>query len=237
MQLPESYNVRDLGGYPTADGGQTRWHVLLRAGNLDRLTVSSQQTLLSFGLASVIDLRDRSEVARYPDVFAGSGEVVYLNLPIVRVDSQVWRAELTQRYLLMVRECRAEIRSIVQAIALSSFPLIIHCTAGKDRTGLIVALILAMLGVPADVIAADYAMSEPCLMLFFAKVRCVLQGQGADLVRFDRDSRAAPETILRVLRYVELRYGGVDGYLCLPPPLEQRLRQRLVEQARGRSRR
>ncbi len=76
------------------DGSRTRWHVVLRAGNLDRLAPGSRKALLSSGLATVIDLRDRSEVRRYPDGFVRCGEVAYLNLPIVRVDSDVWRAEL-----------------------------------------------------------------------------------------------------------------------------------------------
>lgn len=228
LYLPVSYNVRDLGGYPTRDGGRTRWHRLLRAGNLDRLTVRSQHALLSAGLTTVVDLRDLSEVRRYPDVFARNAAVRYLNLPMVPIDSDVWKAELNRRYLLLVRRHRTEIRRIITAIAMESQTLIVHCTAGKDRTGLIVALILAALDVPLEVIAADYALSESCLAPFFAAVRKELQVRQADLARFDRDAKAAPDTILRVLDYIHRWYGGVGQYLALPHRVDMRLRQMLV---------
>jgi protein-tyrosine phosphatase len=225
LGLPGSYNLRDLGGYPTSGCGQTCWRTVLRSGNLDRLAPAGRLVLLTSGLATVIDLRDPSEVRRHPDVFAIGSAVRYLNLPVVSIDSEVWTAELDERYLLMVDECRTRIRGVLEAIATSRFPLIVHCTAGKDRTGLIVALLLALVGVPAPVIAADYALSEQCLVPFFARVRAQLEARGADLARFERDARAAPETILRVIEHVGSRYGGVAGYLGLPGRMERRLMQ------------
>jgi protein-tyrosine phosphatase len=174
-------------------------------------------------LATVIDLRDPSEVSRHPDAFARCSQVTYSNLPLVRIDSATWRAELNKRYVLMARERRTEIAAILSGIATSCAPMIVHCTAGKDRTGLIVALLLAFVGVPADAIAADYALSERCLLPFFARVRPQLEARGADLARFERDAKAPPETILQVLEYIETRYGGVGDYLQLPRRLEQRL--------------
>src|SRR5688500_17816224 len=80
------YNVRDLGGYATADGGVTRWRAFVRAGSLYRLTPAGRAALLDYGVRTIVDLRRASELEHYPNPFAQQSEdanpPIYLNLPL-----------------------------------------------------------------------------------------------------------------------------------------------------------
>ena len=82
LEIEGSWNVRDIGGYPTADGGTTRWGVLLRSGDLARVSPTGQQALIDYGVRTIIDLRDLNEVRSLPNVFAQSPTVAYHHLPV-----------------------------------------------------------------------------------------------------------------------------------------------------------
>ena len=114
------------------------------------------------GIKTVIDLRDRVETNRVPDPLAAS--FAYLNLPLRRYGAAIdsWAQDLQPRqtYCMDLESCRAEIGAILGALVVARHgATLIHCTAGKDRTGMLAALILAAAGVAPAAVAADYAAS------------------------------------------------------------------------------
>ena len=159
------HNFRDLGGYP-AEGGTTRWGLVYRADGLARLTSADVAVLRARGLGAVIDLRtdaELSERGRYP---VDQHSVAFHHLPVL---DRTWQAEdvpvvgTAHEFLMWAYRdmLRAGSDKIAKAIALiadpAMAPVVFHCAAGKDRTGLVAAMLLSLLGVPDDYIAADYA--------------------------------------------------------------------------------
>src|SRR5689334_817200 len=146
LSIEGSYNVRDLGGYPTTDGRAIRSQMLIRAGNLDKLTNTGQQQLIDYGVRTIIDLRDEWEVRRYPDKFARSTAVTYLNIPFLGdnyVEEEPARIVITVQdiYCVYLDNCQPQIGAIVTAIAEHPSAIVFHCHAGKDRTGIIAGLV------------------------------------------------------------------------------------------------
>ena len=210
-------NLRDIGGYPTANGNVTRTGVLFRGDSLHNLPPAGQQALLCYGVRTIIDLRHPTEAARAPHVFATVAGVQYLHLPLIDDEASRTLSNRTQAlhvlYCLLLDGCQPQFRAVLQAIAIAPAPLVVHCTAGKDRTGLVIALILGLAGVPAITIAADYAVSSRCLSPVLERLQqqAVLAG-----LKLPRDAwllEARPETMLRTLAYLDSRYGGIQGYV------------------------
>lgn len=221
LNLVGTYNIRDLGGYPV-NWGTTRQRVFIRAGNLDQLPLSSQQQLVDYGVKTVIDLRDEWEVQHYPNVFAQSQAVTYVNVPLLgnHLNSDdVWKAEtenfqhLYELYGRYLDHCQTQIRTIISTIAENNPAALFHCYAGKDRTGIIAALLLGLAGVPDQIIAYDYAQSKPQIEHLIAEWRNYAVQYGKDMKNFDRDVASEETTMLAMLDHLKHRYGGVTGYL------------------------
>jgi protein-tyrosine phosphatase len=179
LPLAGAYNFRDLGGYPTIDGRIIRWGRLFRSDTLDELTAADVEVLRRVGLASVIDLRTTAEAERVGRGLLGLEPVRYLHLPLLREESGESRAappvgpgELFQRYLWYLEVGRP---SLVEALTVvadpTNHPLVFHCAAGKDRTGVLAALVLDILGVERNVIVQDYALTAARLELIMARFR------------------------------------------------------------------
>jgi protein-tyrosine phosphatase len=217
-----SYNVRDLGGHPTGDGRVTQSRVLIRAGNLDKVSPAAQQQLLDYGVKTVIDLRDESEIEAAPNVFAQSTAVRYLSLPLignVLSSNPAWQAEvnsistLGELYGTYLEGCQLQIGAIVTAIAASEAATVYHCYAGKDRTGVVSALLLSAMGVPDSAIVEDYAHSRDQIAHLVVQWRVNAVYYGEDLKRLERDAGADPETMATTLKHLQQRYGGAIQYL------------------------
>jgi hypothetical protein len=158
LRVPGTRNLRDVGGYPTAGGRRTRWRTLLRTDALDQLPDASQQTLIDMGLRQVIDLRWPHELADGPSVFATSDRVRYRSIPLLNNELVDGGMAATYRHMLDTRS--AQLAAIARAILEpEGLPAVIGCAAGIDRTGVTIAILLSAVGVPADVVAADYALS------------------------------------------------------------------------------
>jgi protein-tyrosine phosphatase len=214
------YNVRDLGGLDTADGGQTRWRALIRADNLCRLTPAGCAALIDYGVRTIIDLRSPYELQLDPSPFVQAYPgITYLNLPLLDEADQAGTAAINaaqsveDMYMLMLGRCRANIATIMTTVAeAAEGGVLIHCHAGKDRTGLVVALLLAVARVPAEVIAADYALSDTYLQPLYEQMLAELQEQ----VRRQQLAHlltSAPTAMLATLAYLDTHYAGVYGYL------------------------
>ena len=216
-------NARDLGGYATADGRETRWAAVVRSDSLAALRPAGRRALLDYGVRSMVDLRLPEEVADHPNPFAepDSHGIAYANVSIF--DPAVPPPD--------------QVTTVMAAIANApEGGVLVHCAAGKDRTGLIAALLLGLVGVAPATIAADYALTAECLRP--RDQEWLEHGPGDRAEREEWLRRFAPtaEVMLEVLDRLEDRYGGVEGYLRaagVAPEDVARLRARLVAPAAG----
>jgi protein-tyrosine phosphatase len=201
------HNARDLGGLPAVDGGRVRRGAVVRADSPHALTADGVAALRAHGVTRIIDLRCADEARMRPNVLAA--DPMYRLVPFTDPEDDP-AAELSD--LAGIDElyrCRiaGDARRVVAAVAaVADAPpgaVLVHCQAGQDRTGMLVALLLRVAWVPDDVIADDYASSAP---------------------------ECEPESILAMLDLLDERWGGAEGYLLehgLTPAQLAALRTRL----------
>lgn len=213
------WNVRDLGGLDTSRGGTTRWRSVVRAGNLSRLTEAGRDALIAYGIRTVIDVRDPREFTIDMDPFhergAWAGQTSYVSEPLI--SEAEWTAirdpEVQKRgYLVTLELSKRNIGRVISAVAAApAGGVVVHCHAGKERTGVVAALLLALAGVADEVIAADYVASDPYLASLYEE----WAAREPDLERRSRRLRgfkSEPEHILEPLAYVR-SVGGIEAYL------------------------
>jgi protein tyrosine/serine phosphatase len=226
-------NVRDLGGLPVEGGGVVRDRALVRSDSLTRLDEDGVQALDAYGVAQVIDLRAETEVATPPHPYAGAA--TYRNEPWVDV-SLGEDATLVDFYLGSLDRNTDRIASVVRAfVDAPPGTVVVHCAAGKDRTGIVVALLLLVAGVPRRSVVDDYVLSES-----EPEIQRLLAGLAPDLrARAEAFSRSRPETLGTALEHLDARYGGVRAYLRDACGLSENelaaVRTRLVDADGGRS--
>jgi protein tyrosine/serine phosphatase len=216
------YNVRDLGGYPTEDGGRTRWRAILRADNLCRLTPVGCDALAAHGVRTIIDLRNAFELKLGPHPFGGApadGRPSYRHLPFEDetdgVTQEMMKAAETvpALYGVMLDRFQPRVAAIVEAIAVApEGAVLIHCHAGKDRTGLVSALLLAVAGVQNQIIAEDYALSDVYLEPLYAEWWASVDDP-TERERVVRRWSRPVENMLGALAGLEERHGGARAYL------------------------
>jgi protein-tyrosine phosphatase len=216
LHLEGAYNVRDVGGYLTTDGRITRWRRLLRADGLHRLSEGAQRTLLATGLRTIIDLRRPREAEQQPNVFATATTVRYRHLPLYQVVVGD-RAERTlgEIYRWVIDECQPQIAAVIRLLAEpDALPGLVHCTAGKDRTGVIVALLLGAVNVPHETIVADYTVSAENLRGEFTEAtRQRVVAAGLDWENYQRLLISPAEFMHDLLAHLDTHYGGIQQYL------------------------
>jgi protein-tyrosine phosphatase len=217
-----SYNIRDLGGLVTADGATLHSATLVRADNLGHLTPAGQQALLDYGVRTIIDVRSAEECRDWPHAFSQHPTIPTANIPVgTGADAEAQAALDTAADLVawgcrVLDHCQAQLGAIVRQVAHAApGGVLIHCHAGKDRTGLAVALLLALAGVTPDVIAADYAESEHALQPLYAQWLAAVADDPVQHTALASQLTARPETMLAVLAYLDERYGGSAAYLKL----------------------
>jgi protein-tyrosine phosphatase len=229
-------NARDLGGYPAAGGRETRWGAVVRSDSLAALTEAGRAALAGYGVRAVVDLRLPDELARHPNPFASSGDhgIAYTNVSILDPAAGYPPETLTlaENYLWTLDRFAGYVAEVMAAIAgAPEGGVLVHCAAGKDRTGLISALLLGLVGVPAETIAADYALTAELLRP--RDQEWLEHGPGERAEREALAARFAPtaEVMLEVLDGLDRRYGGIEGYLAaagVSPADLDRLRDRLL---------
>ena len=233
-------NVRDMGGFDTHDGKRTRRGVLVRMDNPGYLTNDGIQAMLNYGVTTVIDLRYPTEITQYPQltktVKDQTGAPAIMTLPLLdeanRADEDAAFARSRDAWHEYVLDKRGEtLVEVLQAIAHAKpGPVAFHCAAGKDRTGIVSALILDLTGVLRDEIAEDYAVSaawlEPRTQEWLAPM------DEAQRMRMHGLMATPPEYIHHALNYVDQKYGGTLNYLRtvgLSADVINTLRARLLE--------
>jgi protein-tyrosine phosphatase len=252
------FNVRDLGGLPTVDGGAMRSGVLVRADSLSRLTEVGCRAARGHSVSTVIDLRsadevdDRSHLIRrlaagpaldlagdHPFGAGGAfGDgVLYRWLTLWDANDDQFRARLASAgsqmeiYRILLDVGLRPFAEVARTIATAApGAVVVHCHIGKDRTGLSVALVLSAVGVTDQAIAADYALSAACLAPLRAYRRTLDPPPNSE--PHDRSYSAPPESLLALLGELRDAHGGAAGYLRaggLTEPELAALRSRLVE--------
>jgi len=216
LPLPGTYNVRDIGGYRSRDGRTIQWRTFWRADSLHRLPLEAQVTLLDYGVRTVIDLRRSDELQAAPNVFAASTAVTYCHLSL-QVDAPLVPGTprlLVDTYRHMLDERQEQIRETLQVLAApGGLPAVVHCTAGKDRTGLIAALVLGLAGVPEDTIVEDYALSSRYLVgPFLEETRQRALRRGYTWEQYEPLVRCPPEFMYATLQHLKERYGSIEAY-------------------------
>jgi protein tyrosine/serine phosphatase len=228
-------NVRDLGGLPTEDGGETRRGAVVRSDNVRNLSAVGRQALVDHGVRTIVDLRFAQEREHDPP---GEPPVSVIHEPFLadwtpeegeELRARVEPLEPVQRvretYLHQLAASRANAARVVAAIAHApEGGVLVHCMGGKDRTGMLSALLLRLAGVAPGVIADDYYESEANL----AHLTQAWIDGGEDDAERARRAWLAPisrEGMLGVIEALEARYGSVDEYLlgggATPEELEE----------------
>ncbi|MGE0543517.1 MAG: tyrosine-protein phosphatase [Dehalococcoidia bacterium] len=211
------YNVRDLGGLATIDGRRTRRGAVVRADGLDRLTTIGWAALRAHGIRTVIDLRNDDEIVSMPDTAPRPTDLTTIHVPLDdSADTEFWQycwsnaLDGTPLYyqLFLDRKperCAAAVRAVARA---EPGGVVFHCGAGRDRTGLVSLLLLALVGVVSEEIAADYDMSTPRLHPMWAARGMEDQGPMIEAVLARRN------TTTRALLLDILASLDADAYLC-----------------------
>jgi len=220
-------NVRDLGGHPTEDGGETRYDSIIRADSVRQLSDQGWAALVDYGVKTIVDLRTDDELAADPPAAL---PVEVRHIPFFETNTEDWkgveaRLEAAVRaapdvptatrdvYLIFLEHFDSNVAAAIRAIANApEGGVVVHCAGGKDRTGLLTALLLHVAGVDIDEIAADYALSEERLRprheQWFAEAETE-----EELERMKRMSQTPAASIKGVFEELERRHGSIGGYL------------------------
>ena len=232
LALEEGENVRDLGGYSTVDGRITQWGRFVRSGDMDGLSEADQAQLLAHGITTVIDLRMAWEIAEKPNVFSTSEEVRFLVHDFWGDRFDDYRSldkTAAPEQKLADLYCAGLVKSgFVMAEIMTTFAdgpehgFTFHCRSGKDRTGLVAALLLAIAGVPDETICADFALTAAYLNS--EPINPIDARQPGQWQR-----GCEPETMSLTLDFINSSYSDVFGYLA-----EIGVSQRQVESIRAK---
>lgn len=241
LPVPGMHNLRDLGGYATADGRTTQWRRILRGDGVHALPPPAVDSLRAEGLGTVVDLRGQAEIAREPNPFAAHPGVVYHNHPVfdelapaTMADARPGTADspLMGFYRIALEDRSAALRAILSTIATAPpGAVLFHCTAGKDRTGIVAALVLGAAGVDRQTIVEDYALTGDLIGPLAAMLLDRTRRNGGDVERHARLLACEPPTMAAMLDMLDRRHGGIPGYLRdigLPAGDLSTLRDRLL---------
>ena len=213
IAAPGLFNLRDAGGYPAA-AGEVPWHRLYRSDALHQLDAEGIAVLAGLGLRTVVDLRTHIEAEMAPSPL-DELDVRQTHVSILGGDLEGLPLQLDAVYAHIVGKCGGAIADAIRPLCgTQAFPALVHCSAGKDRTGIVVAMILAVLGVPDEFIAADYSLSasylDPRQTAAIGQLR-VTTGLGDSLT--EELILSPPQLITDVLASARTTHGSVDGYL------------------------
>ena len=231
-------NVRDLGAHATEGGETTRFGAVVRADSVRHLTPAGWHALLDYGVGTIVDLRRHDELERDPPLDVPV-DVVHVPLDDWHQEElqALWRREghdelsIYDTYVRMLELLAPNFARAVETVAdAPDGAVVVHCFAGKDRTGLTCAMFLRLVGVSIEDIAHDYGLSGD-------NIRSIID-PWADSAPDDAERRlrlrigSSPPQVMRdVLAELERRHGGVDGYLLESGVSEgtlDRLRARLL---------
>lgn len=258
LALPGTTNVRDLAGYPAGAGLRVgasrllRGEVLARPGGDElqgRFDATHAQPFADLGLRTVVDLRSDEETSRTPSAWASATGAAVVRLPIAeggegadtdyvrrllsREMAEFGEVDMTEFLAATLRRQARTFAAVVTVLAdRERLPALVHCSAGKDRTGLAVALVLELLGTPRELVVEDYALTgvlRPDRVLAYAD-RFAAAGVDPEAARVLFESPAG--SMRAALAQLDREHGSVEAYLVdlggLSPSVPERLRASLL---------
>jgi protein-tyrosine phosphatase len=216
LPLEGARNVRDLGGYTLNGGASTRWNRFLRGDSPHRLTAKDVRILLDYGVRTVIDLRDPPERRAEPSRLDGTAGLSVHRVPLLAglsVPGGRIPMDLGEMYVLCLLRGANPLRRVFEILGAENHgAALFHCAVGKDRTGVVAALLLDLAGVGRRAILEDYTASEanikPLVEQWSRRYReDPATGWHPDLLS------CRPQSMERMLDFLQERYGGAAGYL------------------------
>jgi len=238
-------NFRDVGGYFTQDGRQVAWGKIFRSGHLGNPSENDLDYLEELGMKMAIDLRDEGEIANRPDrlaetiahlhIFISQREMVPRSTVLFRRQKLASQFLASYKSMLIDQGAKAYGQVLKTLADPQNLPAVLHCTAGKDRTGVAVALLLLALGVPENTVVADYTLSNLYAPAAIQELRSMLKKLrwiGFKVEQFYPIIAASAQNLQRTLQYVNDQYQSVENYLLTAAGLEEedmeKLRQLLL---------
>jgi protein-tyrosine phosphatase len=239
IALEGAVNFRDLGGYATIDGRLTRWRVLFRADGLGELTPPDLDIVRELGIRTVVDLRSGYEVesSRFD---TEAHPVTFHHTPFIDALPNPEEFErqpgfLGTLYKDMLDDAAPQIVNALQALtAPDARPAVFHCTAGKDRTGLLAALVLSLVGVPEETVVRDYALSGEAMARLRAKLVLKYPDGKEAIENANEAFSVEPDHMVDLLAHLRERDGSVEAYAArigVTDEVVDRLRAGLLEPA------
>lgn len=225
IALDGAVNARDVGGLPTVDGRVTRSGVLLRSDNLQDLTAGDVERLLELGVETVLDLRTAAEVELLGPGPLRETPVKHVHLDLIPhgfegrslvertiPDESAPDHAVDHLYFDYLRDAPAAVATALRTIAdPHSGGVLVHCAAGKDRTGVVVALALSLVGVRRDEVVADYARTDERIEAVHARLIATPLYSPDASRRTLASMRPHGHNMVRFLDRVDREYGGVHG--------------------------
>jgi protein-tyrosine phosphatase len=218
VPLSGASNFRDLGGLPTTTGGTTQWGTVFRSDTLQELTDDDVKVIVNdVGLRTIIDLRTTREIRAEGRGPLEAEGLAYVHLPFIgdlEVQDEVPDAverDVLADYVHMLDTAGHLIGEAVHAIATSDGPVVFHCAAGKDRTGILAAITELLVGVPRDVVVGDYVLTNQVIDEICARLA---RFESYTNVRVNPPShfRCKPEVMEGFLDLLDERHGGAEGW-------------------------
>lgn len=233
LVLDGPVNFRDLGGYETTGGRSVRWGRVYRSDSLESLTPGDIARLEELGVRFVCDLRRDEECATAPSRMLGHPTIRIEHLPVGGIAAEtksmaarMLRGEIPElgveamaQVYLTILDLHPESfsRVVARAADPARLPMVVHCTAGKDRTGVATALILGAVGVDDETIAADYELTTEFHSLAkIAEVRPQLEAVGIEFAKVEAYWSAPRAVMAAALHGIRERWGGIESYLRGP---------------------
>lgn len=211
LDWPDCRNARDLGGTPLAGDLTVREGALVRSDSHFYLTEAGLGALRAYGVSRVIDLRRGVELEQWPSVLAT--DACYLHLPVQNPEDREDESTLAELYRALLDRRPKLFAAALTAIAEAPpGAVVVHCAAGKDRTGLVIALVLSLLGASDEVIAVDYALTDERLRTRYDELIAAAADE-AERKYWQSIRLADPANITGALQHLRDKHGGVANYL------------------------
>ena len=230
-------NVRDLGGFRTATGQTTRYNVFLRGDAPYRISDGARQRIVDAGLRTVIDMRYAHELAQRPNRFAGFPSVDFRHIPLYVETSYMGMIrqfrDLGGWYCTIIDQGNKPIFDILEVLARAEGSCLLHCYIGKDRTGIISALLLNVVGVSTEDIIEDYLLSQKKLQAIHAEIQSV-RPFFVPKAQFESLIAAKREYITTLMAHISNTYTNAEGYMHAIGVTDEtiaQIRHKLIEPA------
>ncbi|NUP41196.1 MAG: tyrosine-protein phosphatase [Streptomyces sp.] len=217
VPIEGTHALFDVSGEALHDGTAVLPRRLLRSGFTAPLSPAAASGLRAYGVTSVIDLRSPREVAKAPGILVGAEAVRHRLVPVgdeASAPRPGTGLTLGELYLRLAGDHGAAILEVARLVAgQGDGAVLVHCTTGRDRTGLVVSVILRAAGVPQDAVVAQHRRVSAAVAGYVAMRRLRWLAKGRDPARFEALHQGADQALVSVLRWMDDRFGGAASYL------------------------